>query len=246
MAGCGANSTAEAIELARYAKKVGADCTLQVVPYYNKPTQEGMYRHFKAIAEAVRPADGAVQRARPHGGRHAARHRAAAGRRCPASSASRKPPATSSAPQWLIRDAPKGFVDLLRRRPDRRRADAAAAATATSASPPTSRRALMHELCVAAIAGDAQRAMRDPAASCCRCTSTCSSSRTRSPSSGRWRAWACCGAALRLPMTPLTRGRPGGGRAGAARQPACCEAAAPRCSARGPAPGADPIRRLLT
>ncbi|MDF1480597.1 4-hydroxy-tetrahydrodipicolinate synthase [Extensimonas sp. H3M7-6] len=53
MAGCGANSTAEAIELARFAKKVGADSQLQVVPYYNKPTQEGQYRHFKAIAEAV-------------------------------------------------------------------------------------------------------------------------------------------------------------------------------------------------
>jgi 4-hydroxy-tetrahydrodipicolinate synthase len=53
MAGCGANSTAEAIELARYAQKVGAHCQLQVVPYYNKPGQEGQYRHFKAIAEAV-------------------------------------------------------------------------------------------------------------------------------------------------------------------------------------------------
>jgi 4-hydroxy-tetrahydrodipicolinate synthase len=53
MAGAGANSTHEAIELSRFAKKVGADCTLQVVPYYNKPNQEGIYRHFKAIAEAV-------------------------------------------------------------------------------------------------------------------------------------------------------------------------------------------------
>ena len=53
MAGAGANSTAEAIELTKYAKKVGADCSLQVVPYYNKPSQEGMYRHFRAIAEAV-------------------------------------------------------------------------------------------------------------------------------------------------------------------------------------------------
>jgi len=53
MAGAGGNSTHEAIELSRYAKKVGADCTLQVVPYYNKPSQEGMYRHFRAIAEAV-------------------------------------------------------------------------------------------------------------------------------------------------------------------------------------------------
>src|SRR5881394_3106654 len=53
MAGAGGNSTREAIELARYAKKVGADCTLSVVPYYNRPSQQGMYRHFKAIAEAV-------------------------------------------------------------------------------------------------------------------------------------------------------------------------------------------------
>jgi len=53
MAGAGGNSTAEAIELSRYALKVGADCTLSVVPYYNKPSQEGIYQHFKSIAEAV-------------------------------------------------------------------------------------------------------------------------------------------------------------------------------------------------
>jgi 4-hydroxy-tetrahydrodipicolinate synthase len=53
MAGCGANSTAEAINLAQFAKKVGADCQLQVVPYYNKPTQEGQYLHFKSIIESV-------------------------------------------------------------------------------------------------------------------------------------------------------------------------------------------------
>ena len=53
MAGAGANSTAEALELTRFAQKVGADCSLQVVPYYNKPTQEGIYRHFRAIAEGV-------------------------------------------------------------------------------------------------------------------------------------------------------------------------------------------------
>jgi 4-hydroxy-tetrahydrodipicolinate synthase len=53
MAGAGGNSTAEAIELSRFALQVGADCTLSVVPYYNKPSQEGIYRHFRAIAEAV-------------------------------------------------------------------------------------------------------------------------------------------------------------------------------------------------
>ena len=53
IAGTGANSTAEAIELAAFSKRAGADASLSVVPYYNKPTQEGLYLHFKAIAEAV-------------------------------------------------------------------------------------------------------------------------------------------------------------------------------------------------
>jgi len=53
IAGAGGNSTSEAVELAKAAREVGADATLQVVPYYNKPTQEGMYQHFRKIAESV-------------------------------------------------------------------------------------------------------------------------------------------------------------------------------------------------
>ncbi len=53
VAGTGGNSTREAIDLTTHARKVGADATLQVVPYYNKPTQEGLYRHFVAVAESV-------------------------------------------------------------------------------------------------------------------------------------------------------------------------------------------------
>lgn len=53
IAGTGSNSTAEAISLTRHAQKVGADAALLVNPYYNKPSQEGLYRHFKAVAEAV-------------------------------------------------------------------------------------------------------------------------------------------------------------------------------------------------
>jgi 4-hydroxy-tetrahydrodipicolinate synthase len=53
IAGTGGNSTREAIALSREAKAAGADYSLSVVPYYNKPTQEGLYRHFRAIAEAV-------------------------------------------------------------------------------------------------------------------------------------------------------------------------------------------------
>lgn len=52
IAGVGGNSTAEAMELTRFAKQAGAEAGLSVVPYYNKPTQEGLYQHFKAIAEA--------------------------------------------------------------------------------------------------------------------------------------------------------------------------------------------------
>ncbi len=53
IAGAGSNSTAEAIEFTKHAKAAGADAALHVTPYYNKPTQEGMYRHFMAIADAV-------------------------------------------------------------------------------------------------------------------------------------------------------------------------------------------------
>jgi 4-hydroxy-tetrahydrodipicolinate synthase len=55
IAGTGANATAEALALTRYAKEAGADSCLSVVPYYNKPTQEGLYRHFSAIAEVGLP-----------------------------------------------------------------------------------------------------------------------------------------------------------------------------------------------
>jgi 4-hydroxy-tetrahydrodipicolinate synthase len=53
IAGTGGNNTTEAIELTKHAKAAGADASLQVTPYYNKPTQEGLYQHFKAIANAV-------------------------------------------------------------------------------------------------------------------------------------------------------------------------------------------------
>lgn len=55
MAGTGANCAAEAIELTRHAKEIGADCSLQVTPYYNKPTQEGLYRHFSTVADCGLP-----------------------------------------------------------------------------------------------------------------------------------------------------------------------------------------------
>ena len=53
IAGCGSNSTAEAIERTKFAKEIGADGALLVAPYYNKPTQEGLYQHFKSVAESA-------------------------------------------------------------------------------------------------------------------------------------------------------------------------------------------------
>ena len=55
IAGTGGNSTSEAVDLTEHAKKAGADATLQVVPYYNKPTQEGLYRHFERVAQVGLP-----------------------------------------------------------------------------------------------------------------------------------------------------------------------------------------------
>ena len=73
IAGAGSNSTAEAIELARHAKKAGADAVLVVTGYYNKPTQEGIYRHFKAIADAVGIPIFVYNIPRPRGDRHLGR-----------------------------------------------------------------------------------------------------------------------------------------------------------------------------
>ena len=82
---------------------------LSVVPYYNKPTQEGLYRHFKAIAEAVDIPMIAVQRARAHGMRHAERHCAAPGAG-PNIVGIKDATANLERGADLIRRAPKGFA----------------------------------------------------------------------------------------------------------------------------------------
>ena len=74
IAGAGSNSTAEAISLARHAKQVGADAILVVTPYYNKPTQDGLYAHFKAIHDAVDLPLIIYNIPGPLGGRHERRH----------------------------------------------------------------------------------------------------------------------------------------------------------------------------
>jgi 4-hydroxy-tetrahydrodipicolinate synthase len=158
MAGCGANSTVEAIALAKYAQKVGADCQLQVVPYYNKPTQEGLYRHFKAIAEATGDLPTVLYNVpgRTVGDMlHDTVLRLA---EVPGIVGIQEATGDIARAQWLIRDVPKGFAIYSGDDPTAvalKLCGAQGNITVTANVAPR----LMHELCVAAVAGDAKKAM---------------------------------------------------------------------------------------
>ena len=86
LAGAGGYNTLEVIELAKEIEERGADGILSVTPYYNKPTQEGLYQHYRAIACRHTPAHRGVQRARPHRRQRRARHSRRAWRRSRTSS----------------------------------------------------------------------------------------------------------------------------------------------------------------
>ena len=158
MAGCGANSTTEAIELARYAKKVGADCQLQVVPYYNKPTQEGQYQHFKAIAEAVGDLPMVLYNVpgRTVGDMH---HDTVL--RCaqvPGIIGIKEATGDIARAQWLIRDVPKGFAVYSGDDPTAVALMLCGGQGNISVTANVAPR-LMHDLCMAAVAGERQKAM---------------------------------------------------------------------------------------
>ena len=157
MAGCGANSTAEAIELARFAKSVGADCQLQVVPYYNKPTQQGQYLHFKAIAEAV---DLPVVLYNVPGRSVADMSHDTVLRLAQVDGIVGIKEATGNIDraQWLIREVPKGFAVYSGDDPTAVALMLCGGQGNVSVTANVAPR-LMHELCVAAIAGDVKRAM---------------------------------------------------------------------------------------
>ena len=157
MAGCGANSTSEAIELTRFAKKVGADCQLQVVPYYNKPTQEGQYQHFKAIAEAVDlPMVLYNVPGRTVGDMlHDTVLRLA---QVPGINGIKEATGNIERAQWLIRDVPKGFAVYSGDDPTAVALMLCGGQGNVSVTANIAPR-LMHELCVAAIAGDVRTAM---------------------------------------------------------------------------------------
>ena len=201
MAGCGANSTAEAIELARFAKKVGADSQLQVVPYYNKPTQEGQYLHFKAIAEAEElplilynvPGRSVADMA------HDTVMRLA---QVPGIKGIKEATGNIERAQWLIKEAPKGFAIYSGDDPTAVALMLCGGHGNVSVTANVAPR-LMHELCVAALAGNVQRAMEIqfqllPLHKTLFVESN--------PIPVKWAAarMGLCSDALRLPLTPLT------------------------------------------
>ena len=201
MAGCGANSTKEAIELTRFAKQVGADCQLQVVPYYNKPTQEGQYQHFRTIAEAV---DLPMVLYNVPGRTVADMQHDTVMRLAQIDGIIGIKEATGNIEraQWLIHEAPKGFSVYSGD-------DGTAVAlmlcgghgnvSVTANIAPK----LMHEMCLAAIAGQAQQAMTIQR----QLLSLHKNMFTESnPIPVKWAAqrMGLCGPTLRLPMTPLS------------------------------------------
>lgn len=158
MAGCGANSTHEAIELAKFAKSVGADSQLQVVPYYNKPTQEGQYQHFKAIAEAV--GDLPMMLYNVPGRSVADMQHDTVLRLAQIDSIFGIKEATGNIEraQWLIRDVPQGFGVYSGDDPTAVALMLCGGHGNVSVTANVAPR-LMSELCAAALAGNIQRAM---------------------------------------------------------------------------------------
>ncbi|WP_198969443.1 4-hydroxy-tetrahydrodipicolinate synthase [Xylophilus sp. ASV27] len=159
MAGCGANSTREAIELASYAKAVGADCQLQVVPYYNKPTQEGQYQHFKAIAEAVGDLPTVLYNVPGRTVADMAHDTVLRLAQVPGIVGIKEATGNIERAQWLIREVPKGFAVYSGDDPTAVALMLCGGQGNVSVTANIAPR-LMHELCVAAIAGDARRALQ--------------------------------------------------------------------------------------
>ena len=201
MAGCGANSTSEAIELAKFAKKIGADCQLQVVPYYNKPTQEGQYLHFKAIAQAVElpmilynvPGRSVADMA------HDTVMRLA---QVPGIVGIKEATGNIDRAQWLIREAPEGFAVYSGDDPTAVALMLCGGHGNVSVSANLAPR-LMHELCVAAMAGDTKRAM-EIQFKLLPLHKNLFIEANPIPVKWAMARMNLCGATMRLPMTPLT------------------------------------------
>ncbi|NPC55654.1 4-hydroxy-tetrahydrodipicolinate synthase [Caenimonas soli] len=202
MAGCGANSTAEAIELAKFARKIGADCQLQVVPYYNKPTQEGQYQHFKAIAEAV--GDLPIILYNVPGRTVADMQHDTVLRlaEVPGIVGIKEATGNIERAQWLIRDVPKGFAVYSGDDPTAVALMLCGGQGNVSVTANVAPR-LMHELCVAAVAGDARGAM-EIQRKLMPVHKQLFVEANPIPLKWAMARMGLCGGALRLPMTPLS------------------------------------------
>ncbi|WP_028605096.1 4-hydroxy-tetrahydrodipicolinate synthase [Ottowia thiooxydans] len=203
MAGCGANSTSEAIELARFAKKVGADCQLQVVPYYNKPTQEGQYRHFKAIAEAVGDLPMVLYNVpgRTVGDMHHDTVLRLA--QVPGIVGMKEATGNIERAQWLIREVPKGFAVYSGDDPTAVALMLCGGQGNISVTANIAPK-LMHELCVAAIAGNTRAAM-DIQFKLLPVHKQLFVEANPIPVKWAMARMGLCGGTLRLPMTPLAQ-----------------------------------------
>jgi 4-hydroxy-tetrahydrodipicolinate synthase len=201
MAGCGANSTAEAIALAQFAKNVGADCQLQVVPYYNKPTQEGQYQHFKAIAEAVDlpmvlynvPGRSVADMA------HDTVIRLTS---VPGIVGIKEATGNIERAQWLIKEAPEGFAIYSGDDPTAVALMLCGGHGNVSVTANVAPR-MMHDLCVAAMAGNVKEAMALQMKLLPLHKNLFVES---NPIPVKWAVsrMGLCGPTLRLPLTPLT------------------------------------------
>ncbi len=204
MAGCGANSTAEAIELAKFAKKIGADCQLQVVPYYNKPTQEGQYQHFKAIAEAVGDLPMVLYNVPGRTVADLLHDTVLRLAQVPGIVGIKEATANIERAQWLIRDLPKSFSVYSGDDPTAVALMLCGGRGNVSVTANVAPR-LMHELCMAAIAGDARGAMEIQR----RLMPVHKHLFVEAnPIPVKWAMarMGLCGGTLRLPMTPLVGG----------------------------------------
>ena len=201
LAGCGANSTAEAIELAQFAQKVGANCQLQVVPYYNKPTQEGQYLHFAAIAEAV---DLPVILYNVPGRTVADMSHETVLRltNVPGIVGIKEATGNIERAQWLIKEAPDDFAVYSGDDPTAVALMLCGGQGNVSVTANVAPK-LMHELCKAAMAGDVQSAM-DIQFKLLSVHKHLFVEPNPIPVKWAMERMGLCGGTLRLPMTPLS------------------------------------------
>ncbi len=202
MAGCGANSTKEAIELARFAKQVGADSQLQVVPYYNKPTQEGMSRHFQAIAEAVGDLPMYLYNVPGRSVADLQHETVLRLAQVPGIAGIKEATGNIERAQWLIRDLPKGFSVFSGDDPTAVALMLCGGQGNVSVTANVAPR-LMHALCVAAMAGDARGAM-EIQRKLLPLHKALFVEANPIPLKWAMARMGLCGPAMRLPMTPLS------------------------------------------